>query len=226
MKRLMLVAAAAVFAVGCSTTQPEQRASFVGPAGPRGPAGAAGAQGIAGQTGAQGAVMAGPAGIEGPAGPAGIRGQTGQTGAQGAVMAGAAGAEGPAGPAGAQGMMGDTGAQGSSTMGPAGPRGPAGAAGQGITYTSREKIIDIGPIQATAETQKTIPLSPLLGGLALVGRDRIGGGRSQEVVARQGRPMAGPRCGGNAASDQRVQAEIAGNRKIDGGGREQKIIVT
>ena len=40
---------------------------------------------------------------------------------------------------------------------------------QGITYTSREKVIDIGPFQATAETQKTIPLSPLLGGLALVG---------------------------------------------------------
>jgi hypothetical protein len=40
---------------------------------------------------------------------------------------------------------------------------------KGISYTSREKIIDIGPIQATADTQKTIPLSPLLGGLALVG---------------------------------------------------------
>ena len=40
---------------------------------------------------------------------------------------------------------------------------------QGITYTSREKIIDIGPIQATADTKKTIPLSPLLGGLVLVG---------------------------------------------------------
>jgi uncharacterized membrane protein len=40
---------------------------------------------------------------------------------------------------------------------------------QGITYTSREKIIDIGPFQATADTQKTIPISPLLGGLALVG---------------------------------------------------------
>jgi uncharacterized membrane protein len=40
---------------------------------------------------------------------------------------------------------------------------------KGITYTSREKIIDVGPIQATADTQKTIPLSPVLGGLALVG---------------------------------------------------------
>ena len=40
---------------------------------------------------------------------------------------------------------------------------------QGITYTSREKVIDIGPFHATAETEKTIPLSPLLGGLARVG---------------------------------------------------------
>ncbi len=40
---------------------------------------------------------------------------------------------------------------------------------QGITYTSREKIIDIGPIQATHETKKTIPLSPILGGIVLAG---------------------------------------------------------
>ena len=40
---------------------------------------------------------------------------------------------------------------------------------QGITYTTREKIIDVGPFQASADTQKTIPLSPLLGGLALAG---------------------------------------------------------
>jgi hypothetical protein len=40
---------------------------------------------------------------------------------------------------------------------------------QGITYTSREKIIDIGPIKATHDTKKTIPLSPVLGGAALAG---------------------------------------------------------
>jgi hypothetical protein len=40
---------------------------------------------------------------------------------------------------------------------------------EGITYTSREKIIDIGPLQATHETTKTIPLSPILGGVALAG---------------------------------------------------------
>ena len=39
----------------------------------------------------------------------------------------------------------------------------------GISYTKREKVIDIGPIQATAERHKTIPLPPLLGGLALAG---------------------------------------------------------
>jgi hypothetical protein len=39
----------------------------------------------------------------------------------------------------------------------------------GISYTKREKVIDLGPIQATAERHKTIPLPPLLGGLALAG---------------------------------------------------------
>ncbi len=39
---------------------------------------------------------------------------------------------------------------------------------QGITYTTREKVIDIGPIQATKKTEKTIPLPPILGGAALV----------------------------------------------------------
>jgi uncharacterized membrane protein HdeD (DUF308 family) len=40
---------------------------------------------------------------------------------------------------------------------------------QGITYTTREKIIDVGPLKATVEKQKTIPLPPVLGGLALAG---------------------------------------------------------
>jgi uncharacterized membrane protein len=40
---------------------------------------------------------------------------------------------------------------------------------QGISYTSREKVIDVGPLQASVDTKKTIPLSPLLGGLVFVG---------------------------------------------------------
>jgi hypothetical protein len=39
----------------------------------------------------------------------------------------------------------------------------------GITYTKREKIIDIGPIEATAQTRETIPLPPLFGAIAIVG---------------------------------------------------------
>jgi uncharacterized membrane protein YidH (DUF202 family) len=38
----------------------------------------------------------------------------------------------------------------------------------GFTYTKREKVIDLGPIQATAERDKTVPLPPVLGGAALV----------------------------------------------------------
>lgn len=38
---------------------------------------------------------------------------------------------------------------------------------QGITYTTREKIIDVGPLKATVEKEKTIPLPPILGGLSL-----------------------------------------------------------
>ncbi len=40
---------------------------------------------------------------------------------------------------------------------------------RGITYTSRKKVLDIGSIQATTKTEKTIRLPPVLGGLVLVG---------------------------------------------------------
>lgn len=40
---------------------------------------------------------------------------------------------------------------------------------QGITYTTREKVIDLGPLQATVDTKQTLPLPPLVGGLALIG---------------------------------------------------------
>ena len=40
---------------------------------------------------------------------------------------------------------------------------------QGITYTTRESVIDLGPLKATVEKQKTIPLPPVLGALALAG---------------------------------------------------------
>jgi len=40
---------------------------------------------------------------------------------------------------------------------------------QGITYTSRETVVDIGPLHATADRQKTLPLPPVLGITAVAG---------------------------------------------------------
>ena len=39
----------------------------------------------------------------------------------------------------------------------------------GITYTTREKVLDVGPITATTEKHKTIPLSPIVGIAAVAG---------------------------------------------------------
>jgi hypothetical protein len=38
---------------------------------------------------------------------------------------------------------------------------------QGITYTTHEKVIDLGPLKASVEKEKTLPLPPVLGGLAV-----------------------------------------------------------
>lgn len=40
---------------------------------------------------------------------------------------------------------------------------------QGITYTTKEKVVDLGPVQVTAETTKTLPLPPIVGAVTLVG---------------------------------------------------------
>ena len=51
----------------------------------------------------------------------------------------------------------------------------------GFSYTRREKVLDIGPLQATTEKHETIPLSPIVGiasvagGIALV----VAGSRSR-----------------------------------------------
>ena len=40
---------------------------------------------------------------------------------------------------------------------------------QGITYTTREKVIDLGPLQASVDKKKSIPLPPIVGAVALAG---------------------------------------------------------
>jgi uncharacterized membrane protein len=39
---------------------------------------------------------------------------------------------------------------------------------QGFSYTRQEKVLDIGPIHATADKREHVPLPPIVGGLALV----------------------------------------------------------
>jgi hypothetical protein len=40
---------------------------------------------------------------------------------------------------------------------------------QGFTYTTRETVIDIGPIKATADRERTFPLPPVIGIAAIAG---------------------------------------------------------
>jgi hypothetical protein len=39
---------------------------------------------------------------------------------------------------------------------------------QGFTYTTREKVIDLGPVHVTSERTKTLPLPPIVGMITVV----------------------------------------------------------
>jgi hypothetical protein len=39
----------------------------------------------------------------------------------------------------------------------------------GFSFTRKEKVLDVGPVEATAERRERVPLPPILGGAALVG---------------------------------------------------------
>lgn len=47
--------------------------------------------------------------------------------------------------------------------------GVVGLALGGFSFTKKEKVLDIGPIEATADDKETVPIPPLLGVLAVVG---------------------------------------------------------
>ena len=40
---------------------------------------------------------------------------------------------------------------------------------RGVTYTDRDKVLDVGPIEATTTEKKTVPIHPLFGTIAIVG---------------------------------------------------------
>ena len=47
--------------------------------------------------------------------------------------------------------------------------GLIGLAWGGFTYTTQEKVLDVGPIHATREKTHDVPLPPIAGALALLG---------------------------------------------------------
>lgn len=47
--------------------------------------------------------------------------------------------------------------------------GAAALGWQRITYTTRDTVVDVGSLKVTADNKKDIPLSPILGGIALAG---------------------------------------------------------
>ena len=52
---------------------------------------------------------------------------------------------------------------------------------QGITYTAREKIIDLGPLKASVDKEKSIPLPPIVGVESIAGGAGVGHRRSSKV---------------------------------------------
>lgn len=47
--------------------------------------------------------------------------------------------------------------------------GVVGLALGGFSFTRKEKVVDVGPIEATADKKESVPVPPLLGALAIVG---------------------------------------------------------
>jgi hypothetical protein len=47
--------------------------------------------------------------------------------------------------------------------------GLIGIAWGGFTFTTKEKVVDLGPIEATRDKKHTVPLPPIAGVVALVG---------------------------------------------------------
>lgn len=46
--------------------------------------------------------------------------------------------------------------------------GVIGLVAGGISWTEREKVVDLGPLEVTTENRESIPLPPIIGGLLLV----------------------------------------------------------
>jgi len=46
--------------------------------------------------------------------------------------------------------------------------GVVGVAYGGVTWTTKEKVVDLGPLQVTHDKTQSLPLSPIAGGICLI----------------------------------------------------------
>ncbi|HYN07146.1 MAG TPA: hypothetical protein VES67_07125 [Vicinamibacterales bacterium] len=46
--------------------------------------------------------------------------------------------------------------------------GLVGLLAGGFSWTKREKVVDLGPIEVTSENRESLPVSPIVGGLLLI----------------------------------------------------------
>jgi len=63
--------------------------------------------------------------------------------------------------------------------------GTAALIWQRVSFTERETVVDVGSVNITAETKKSVPLPPILGGIALasgVGMLVIGAQKNKWLV--------------------------------------------
>jgi hypothetical protein len=47
--------------------------------------------------------------------------------------------------------------------------GVLGLAMGGFSYTTRERVVDLGPLKVDADKQHSVPITPIAGGAALLG---------------------------------------------------------
>lgn len=47
--------------------------------------------------------------------------------------------------------------------------GVLGLAYGGFSYTTRERVVDVGPVKIDADREHSVPIAPIVGGLALAG---------------------------------------------------------
>ena len=64
-----------------------------------------------------------------------------------------------------------------------------GLAWGGFTYTTREKVLDVGPIHATRDKEHNVPLPPTAGGAAVIGGILLVVAGKKDVVGRRSRAL-------------------------------------